>query len=77
MNASLTPDLSATSLFLSSQKMYDPKKVNIGSATTSNFKDIDEYYKHINKESDISLKARHEVDQIMRDKYLIIARALH
>jgi hypothetical protein len=29
LNKSLSPSKSATSLFLSSQKMYDPKKLNL------------------------------------------------
>ena len=68
LNNSLSPDKSATSLFLTSQKMYDPKKIHMGVRTgeNSNFRDVDDYFDHIEKSSELSLKAKHVIIYLVK-----------
>ncbi len=69
--------------------MYDPHRVSVGrknNEDSSNFKDVDDYFTHMETNTELNLKAKHvniilnyikEVDYIMKQTYLSVVKKIH
>lgn len=67
LNKSLSPNKSATSLFLNSQKMYDPKKLNLTLSESERktqeqkqqYSNAEDYYEYMWTQENLNMKAKY------------------